>query len=100
MSKMENAISGVKFLGLSASQAARKFNVAETTLRAHLKKLGIVAKLVSIMVFFFQYMFNNWRHFVFDFFFRNPIVWDLGSVGAERGSENINGHRIHTKWVR
>jgi hypothetical protein len=22
------------------------------------------------------------------------------SVGAERGSENINGHWIHTKWVR
>lgn len=53
MSKMENAIHGIQSLGLSTAQAARKFNVAETTLRDHIKKLGIVAKPVSITVLFF-----------------------------------------------
>lgn len=46
-----NAVEAVKARSLSAGQAAREFKVPETTLRAHLTKLGIVAAVVSIVFF-------------------------------------------------
>ncbi|KAF0719860.1 Uncharacterized protein FWK35_00021619 [Aphis craccivora] len=42
------AVEAVKAGSLSAGQAAREFKVPETTLTAHLTKLGIVAAVVSI----------------------------------------------------
>jgi len=52
-SNIEKAIAAVKEGELSAGQAARTFNVPETSLRSRLSKLGIVAKIVSVMVLFF-----------------------------------------------
>jgi len=49
---MEFALEAVKSGELSAGQAARRFDVPETTLRDHLKRLGVVAKIVSFLSFF------------------------------------------------